>query len=604
MHIQSLTIILFLASLFQLKAQDLVFKASAPKYVRVGEQFQVQFSTNKSIDDFVPPSFENFDFLGGPMQSSSSSSTYINGKLEHNTTISLIYYLRATNPGVYTLDAATATYKRKSVSSNVLTIEVVGNNQQQQSQQQSPGTQSSSTPTTTEDPGNEIFLSLVFDKRNAYVGEQITAYVKIYTKVSLSSIERQTYKGPDFPGFFKQDLEIPPLTSLEREKVGNDIYHSGVIQKFVIYPQKAGKIVIEPFDLTVYLQKQVRQPRSIFDDFFGQAYSNVPVKLTSKAVSLNINALPIPQPDGFSGAVGHFSLSGSLNTNKVRANDAVSFKVSLSGKGNINLIEGINTDIPPSFEVYDPVVKTALDKSGYGGSKVFEITAIPRHAGNFSIAPFSLVYFDPASATYKTLRTQDFNLEVYRGAGDSSLVNVSGLSKEEVELLGSDIRFIKTTENFNRSNTYTFSSVVFYLVYLVCLVLIGIVFYVKREKIKRNADMASAKHRKAGRLAGKRFKVARNALKHNNYSLFYDELSKALWGYLSDKLLIPVSSLSADSAKAALAGKGVDTSLTEKYLGVIQNCELARYAKGLTEKTPTVLYDEAVKVLLAIDQKL
>lgn len=598
--------ILFLfLSACSLLAQELEFKATAPKYVRVGEQFQIQFSMNKNVDDFAPPSFEGFDFIGGPMQSTSSSSSYENGKWVHNSTISFIYYLRAKQSGTFTIGPATATYKRNDVESNSVTLEVVGSSQQQSSAQTSTsGQQNQSSPSTTETAGDDIFLSLVLDKKNAYVGEQITAYIKIYTKVSLSSIDRQSYKGPEFSGFFKQDVEIPPLTNLTQEKVGNDIYYSGVLQKIIIYPQKAGKISISPFDLTVYMQKQVRQSRSILDDFFGQSYTNVPVKLSSKPVTVNVKSLPLPQPAGFTGAVGQFSLAGSLNTSKVRTNDAISFRVSLSGKGNIKLVENLNSELPASLEVYDPIVKVNIDNSGYSGTKVFEITAIPRHAGTFEIKPFSLIYFDPNTENYKTIQTQSFTLEVERGNSDSSAVIVSNMSKEDVELLGSDIRFIKTTTKLSKSDNYLIDSILYYIVFVVCILILIAVFIVKREQIKRNADITSSKHRKASKLANRRFKVARSALKLNEFDKFYEELSKALWGYLSDKLRIPVSSLSTSSAKDALLSKNVNSETIDNYLGIISHCEFARYAKGASDKLPSEIYDDAVKVLLLLDQKL
>jgi hypothetical protein len=601
-----LYIFVFVLTSCSLLAQDIEFTASAPKYVREGEQFQVQFTLNKNVEDFTPPEFEGFDFLDGPMQSTSQSTLYENGKLTRISTISFIYYLRAKKAGTYTLNPAKAVYKKNEVSSNSVTIEVVGNSQQQSSGQQNGASaqQNQSSPTTTEAPGNDIFVSLVLDKKNAYIGEQITAYIKIYTKVNLAGIDGQATKFPEFTGFFKQEVETPPLTNLTQEKVGNDIYYSGVLKKFVIFPQKSGAVTIDPFNLTVFVQKQVRQSRSIFDDFFGQSYSNVPVKLTSKPVTINVKALPEPQPDRYSGAVGQFSIAASLNTNKVRQNDAVTFRVSVSGKGNIKLIENVKSEIPATFEVYDPVVKSSIDNSGTSGSKVFEITAIPRSSGTFEIKPFSLVYFDPSTQSYKTIQTQAFTLEVEKGEGDSSSVIVSNMSKEDVELLTSDIRFIKTSAKFTRFYHYLTDSFWYYLMFIICILLLAFVFVFKKEQIRRNADITSTKHRKASKLANRRFKVARVELNNNNFDKFYEELSKALWGYLSDKLRIPVSLLSADSAKEALETKGISADIIEGYLGIISHCEFARYAKGATDKTPVEIYDEAVKVLLTIDQKL
>jgi hypothetical protein len=349
-------IFLIVLNTFSVFAQDLEFQASAPKYVRVGEQFQIQFSTNKNVDDFTPPGFEGFDFLGGPMQSTSSSSSYENGKWIHSSTVSFIYYLQAKQAGKFTIGPAKAIYKKNNVSSNSVNIEVVGNSQQQSTgASSSTNAQNQTSFTTTESNGNDIFLSLELDNKNVYVGEQITAYVKLYTKVSLASINWQTYKGPDFSGFFRQDIDLPDQVTLTQEKVGNDIYSMGILQKMIIYPQKSGNITIEPISLTVNTKKKVVR-RDIFG-FPDVSYAVNPIQLTSKSASVYVKALPAPQPDGYTGAVGQFNIAGSLNSNRVRTNDAISFRISLSGKGNIKLIEKINSEIPASIEVYDPIMK-------------------------------------------------------------------------------------------------------------------------------------------------------------------------------------------------------------------------------------------------------
>ncbi len=582
-------------------AQDVEFKATGPKYVRVGEQFQLQYSVNKKIDDFTPPGFNNFDFLGGPMQGSSSQTTVINGKITRNQTYTFTYYLRAKEPGEFTFKPALAKYKGSDIESNAINIEVVGSSGKSGTSTKSPAGNSQQSPKATEADGSEMFVRIVPNKRTAFVGEGITAWIKIYTKVSLSDIDRN-YKRPVFSGFYKQDIEVPPLTNLEREKVGDDIYYAGVLEKVVLFPQKSGKLVIEPFEITAYQQKQVRQSRSPLDNFFGPSYTSVPAKLKSKPVTINVKPLPGNQPEGFTGAVGQFSIKGSLNSNKVKTNDAVSFKVVLSGKGNIKLIESIDYNLPATMQVYDPVVKSNIDMSGQSGSKVFEITAIPRHSGVINIKPFKLVYFDTEAKAYKTIQTRPFTLEVERGTGDTSSVVISNLSKEDVELLGSDIRYIKVSSKLKPIGNYLIENTIYRLVYLFTMILFVVILIYKREQIKRNANVSALKNKKASKIAQKRFKKSKEFLKNNDLDLFYEEISRALWGYISDKLNIAQSSLSADNAKKALLEKNIDEELVNELFNTISNCEYARYAPGAVDKDPQDVYTDAINLLMKTEQ--
>ncbi|MBN1115887.1 MAG: protein BatD [Bacteroidales bacterium] len=599
MKIKLISGFILLAIATKLLAQDISFVASAPKYVRVGEQFQIQYTIDKNVDDFTPPDFDGFDYLGGPMQSTSSSTNIINGKVTRSTTFTLIYYLRAKSPGKYTIKPARSSYKKDQVSSNAVDIEVVGTATSQQPQSNTTQ-QSSGTATST---GDDIFVSLVLDKKTAYVGQQITAWVKVYTKVDLNDIDRRSYKGPEFNGFFKQNIEIPPLRNLEREKVGDEIYYSGVIEKFIISPQRTGKISINPFDLTVLLKKQARQPQSIFDDFFGPSYSSVPKKLTSKSVTVNVKPLPENQPAEFSGAVGSYSIKGSINTNKVNVNEAIQFKIVVSGQGNIRLIEKLNYDLS-FFDVFDPVVNSNVDNSGLGGTKVFEITAIPRHAGTFSIDPFSLTYFDINSKSYKTLKTQTFDLIVDKGDADTSSIIITNIAKEDVELLSSDIRYIKTNSKFKPSHNYLIAQFRYYIIYIILLTASSLILIFKRKQIKNNADIVRTRNKKASKVAKKRLKKALSLLKANEKENFFEELSRALWGYFSDKLNIPVSNLSAEKAKASLMNKNIDNQIVDDMLKVISDCEFARYAPGGFDRSLKEVYDEAAKFITIIDQKL
>ncbi|MCG8685563.1 MAG: BatD family protein, partial [Desulfobacterales bacterium] len=316
---------LLVINLIGLKGQDVTFTANAPKYLRQGEQFNLTYTTNKSVKNLKAPNLNDFQYLGGPATGSSTSIQVVNGQTTRTASYTYTFYLRAAKSGTFNIAPATAEYGGKTITSNSLSVEVVGSGNQQQGGGSSSGSGNTSTPSAsgnTQSSGEDLFVRLHMDKRTAYVGEQVTAWVKIYTKVNLSAVDDQ-FGGPDMTGFFKQPVDVPPLRQLEREKVGNELYHSGLVYKVILYPQKTGEITIPSFEYKVGVQQQTNQQRSIFDDFFGSSYRTVQVDLKSKPVKMKI--LPLPangRPADFSGAVGNFSVSSSVNTNELVTNDA------------------------------------------------------------------------------------------------------------------------------------------------------------------------------------------------------------------------------------------------------------------------------------------
>ena len=584
-------------------AQDVSFKANAPKVLRAGEQFQLEYVIDANVDEFNPPEFGAFRFLGGPSQGSSTSMSIINGKTSRVSTYSFTYYLQAPQQeGTYTLEPAVAKVKKKEVSSNALTIEVVGSSQP--SSTPSTGGQQTA-PSQPASGGDNLYVSLEVDKRTAYVGEQITAWIKLYTQVNVVNID--PFDPPKYVGFYQQEVETPPLRSLEREKVGDDIYYTGVLTKVILYPQRSGEMVIDPFNLTVVVQQQTRRrSQSIFDQFMGSQFDHKRITLQSKPVKLTINPLPPNQPPDFNGAVGRFQLGAGISGTQVTTNDAVTVKVNISGRGNIRLIEDLKANFPPTFDVFEPTKKVHIDKNNEGrsGTVTYEYTAIPRHAGNFRIAPFTMSYFDPSARTYKTLETQGFDVSVAKGEGDSTSVMISNLSKSDVELLGTDIRYIATNTTLRTKAFYLFGNRWFYLVYIGSLILFIIILIVRREQIKRSANVAKYRNRKAGRMASKRLKAARIILNSNNKDQFFEELGKALWGFLSDKLSIPMSELSKEKVHEVFQQQGVDQETMDRFFEIADTCEFARFAPGGRDSEMADLYSGASKIISALNQKL
>jgi len=589
-----------------LSAQEVSFLAQAPKMVSAGEQFQLTYTLSESVDDFTPPDFGKFRYLGGPSTGSSTSISIVNGRTTRTSTYTFTYYLQAPpDGGTIILEAATANYKRNQIRSNTVQIEVVASGSQSSqpaSGRISPAQKESSSTTT----GADIYVRLETDKNSAYIGEQITVWIKIYTQVSITDIDPQ-FKGPDFVGFYQQNIELPSVISLEQERVGDDIYHTALIKKVILTPQKSGKITIDPFGLIVGIQKQTRRrPQSIFDQYFGSPYETSRLELKSNRVTFHIKPLPPDTPTGFNGAVGTFQIDGSANLTETKVNDAVTFRIHITGKGNIKLIDKISNNFPPTFEIFDPVRKVQIDANSQGrsGKVTFEYTAIPRHAGNFEIPPFSLVYFDPEAQTYKTASTPSFSILVHKGEGDSTSIVTSNLSKEEIELLGSDIRYIETKTNFITKGQFVFDSRWFYAIYIISICIAVIVLIFRREQIRRTANVVKFRNRKAGRIAAKRFKKTNALLKAHDKNGFYDELEQALWGFLADKLNIPYSELSKDRVIKEFDQLNIPSEISDEFFNIVDSCQLARYAPGDIQDEMSDLFHRASHIIGRLDQKL
>lgn len=595
--------IIYLTQAFTVIAQDISFKASAPQVMRTGEQFQLEYTINANVDEFTPPNFDEFRFLGGPSQGSSTSISMVNGKTTRVSTYTFSYYLQApAAAGTYTLQPALAKFKKKEVNSNSLTIEVVGSTQSSSS---SSATNQQPASSASNSSGNNLYIRLEVDKRSAYVGEQITAWIKLYTQVNVVNIDQ--FNPPNYIGFYQQEIEIPPLRSLEREKVGDDIYHTGVLKKVILYPQRSGEITIDPFDLTVVVQKQTRRrSQSIFDQMMGPQYDQSKINLKSKPVKLTIKPLPPNQPADFNGAVGKFQISASTNETEVTTNDAVTIKVNISGRGNVRLMEDVKTKFPPTFDVFEPTKKVRIDESNQGRSGVvsYEYTAIPRHAGNFKISPFTMSYFDPSAKSYKTIQTRDFDIFVAKGTGDSASVMVSNLSKSDVELLGSDIRYIETSTVLRAKAFYLFGSRWSYIIYFGSLLIFVTILVVRREQMRRSANAVKYRNRKAGKTASKRLKAAHKILHSEKKELFFEELGRAMWGFLSDKLNIPLSELSKERVLNEFEKQKIEKETVDKFFEIADTCEFARFAPGGRDSEMPELYSKAAKIISTLNQKL
>lgn len=593
---------------WQVKAADKVrFVAEAADVVVSGDQVRLVFTVNsQDIKDFRAPSIKGFDVLMGPSRSQQSSIQIINGKRTSNSSTAFTYILLAGSPGTYTIPAASVEVNGEKVFSNAISIKVLPQDQNSGNSSNNGGGSASSSRSQAAGSrisANDLFITATASKTTVHEQEAILLTYKVYTVVNL----RQLYgKMPDLKGFHTQEVELPQQKTFTLEHYKGRNYNTTVWSQYVLFPQQTGKLEIPSitFDGVVAQQTVSDDP---FDAFFnGGGYVEVKKIITTPKVVINVQPLPA-KPAGFSGAVGEFKLASSINATDVKTNDAVTIKLTLSGTGNMKLIGTPEVKFPQDFEIYDPKVTDdyKLTNSGLTGTKTFEYLAIPRHAGNFTIPAVEFTYFDLKSNSYKTLKTEAYNLKVAKGQGNADQVISDFTNKESVKMLGKDIRFIKLGDSSLRpKGDFFFGTVGYYLCYLIPLLLFVVFAVIYRQKALENANVAKVKTKKANKVATRRMKLAGKLLAENKKNEFYDEVLKALWGYISDKLSIPVSQLSKDNIEAELTNYGVQEALIAEFIGVLNECEYARYAPGNENEAMDKVYSASVEVISKMENSI
>lgn len=595
-----------------LNAQNVRVSASASQNVlEVGEQFELQFTASAEPSNLVVPEVRDFKLLYGPSTQNSVSTQIINGKVTQSASYAYIYVMQAVKPGKYLIGAAEITVGGKKYKTNTISIEVVGNNQAKpqsgsnaNSGQQGSNSSASDAPASSE---GDLFLRIILDKKTVYQGERVNATIKFYSKLSVSQLGQMV--NPVFNGCFQQELQIPPITSLQRENLNGQIYGTAVLKKYVLIPQKSGSITIEPLTIECVIRQQIsRRSRNPLDDAFGPQVQEIPKKAKSLPVVINVKPLPANAPASFSGAVGKFSFNATIDKTSAKTNDAISFKVTVTGNGNIKLIDAPKIAFPSDFDSYDPKISENISATsgGVSGSKTFEYLLIPRNPGQFTIDPVSFSYFDTEDGQYKSLSSKDFKLDIAKGADNQSAGVVSNnLSREDVKYIGKDILYIKTSgDSLAKKDSYFFGSIAFYLLYAIGLVLFAAAVWMWRKMIRENANVALVRNRRANKFAAKRLKQAHVHLSANEKEKFYEELLKGIWGFLSDKLNIPQSELSRDTARELLEKRNVATELTDRFIALADNCEFARYAPSSAGIDMNDDYKKAIELITKLQQTL
>ena len=599
------TIILFMATLATAFADEITFTTSAPNAVVVNQRFRLKYTINRrNVREPLVPAIENFNVLAGPYRSEQSSTQIINGEVTSTQAVTFTYTLLAEKEGAFTIPGATIKVDGKEYTSNPVKVKVLPEDKSasaaSNARQQRPTQQ---TNAGNEISADELFMTATVNKTKVYEQEALLLSYKVYSAVNLTSLNG---KAPDLKGFQIQEVELPRNKEWQIEHYKGRNYRTLLWQQFVLFPQQSGEIEIPSTTFEGVVTQQVRNYDDIFSFFGGNNYVEVKRELRTPKLKINVQKLPAGKPESYSGAVGNFKISSSVSTTELKANEAVTLRLVISGTGNMKLIKTPEIAFPEDFEIYDPKVenKFTLKNNGFSGNKIIEYLAIPRYGGSYTIPAVKFTYFDINAREYKTVETESYTLQVEKGKETGGAV-AAYVSKEELKMLGQDIRYIKRgAAVWGMRGNYFYASLQYYLWYAVPFVLFVLYIIVCRKQMKENANIAAMRTKKANKVAVKRLKVAKKLMHENKSGGFYDEILKTLWGYMSDKLNIPVSQLSKENIAARLAERGVEESLVNELHNLLNEAEFARYAPGDASAAMENVYKQAMSVISTMENTI
>lgn len=609
------TVLLVVQTLMVWAAGKPVFEASLPLVVAVGEAFRVEFALNAKPDEdsFRAPSFEGFDVLAGPAVSTGSSIQIINGSMSKSVNCTYTFVLLPKAAGNYSIGVAEVAVDGEVVRTNPLPIQIVeegsapavqgstGERQQQREQNQ--------TTAQNRIAEDDVLLRAVVSKRSVYKNEPLHVTYKLYTRVPF--VDYSFEASPTFNGFWAQDLVNKKSNAQSsRETYNGKVYESYVLGDWLLYPQQVGQLSIDPMGMTIVAQVVV--PSRNYDPFFGSGHEvyNVPRKVRSQPVTVTVNPLPAGAPASFTGAVGQFTMECTPPAEHLAANSAATYTVRLSGSGNLTFVQAPTLQLPSSFEQYNVKTTEAINASATGitGYRQFEYPFIARAEGEFEIPAVEFSYFDPVRQEYHTLRSKELLMEVTpdeKGTSAEAVVLPGrGLSKEEVKLLGEDIRFIKLGDSQlgKEREPLIFSNLYWTLLGGIVL-LFGVAYLSLRRKIRESQNLVLVRGKRANKVALQRFRVARQAMEEQNRHAFYEEMLHALWGYMSDKFNIPVSNLTKEYVREQLVKRGMTAEESQRFSQIITRCDEAQYSPMATAQMQEV-YEEGVALLSLVEQRV
>ena len=590
-------------SLFIATAQTLT--GSAPTHVSVGEQFRLTYTINtQNVSDFragdIP---DELEVLIGPNRSMQSSYQMINGHTSSSSSITYTYIVCATKNGTFTIPSAHAVVGGKSIASNQLTIKVSGaaqgNSGGGSSRQRRQDDGVEVRDAGSQISGSDLFIKVSANKKHVHEQEPILLTYKVYTLVGLTSLRGDM---PDLKSFYTQEVTLPSQKSFSIETFNGRPYKTTTWSQYVMFPQMTGKLQIPSITFEGIV---VQQNRNIdpFEAFFNGGSGYVEVKKKIVAPSIDIQVDPLPErPAGFSGGVGHFSVSAQLNKTETKANDPVSLRITVSGAGNLKLIKQPQVNLPKDFDKYEPKTtdKTKLTTNGTEGSITYDLLIVPRHQGHYEIPPVELTYFDTSANAYKTVKSEPLMLNVAKGSGPGSVSDFSG--QQDLQELSRDIRHIKTGDvNQQGVGEFFFGSVVYWISLALMAIVFISLFVIFRQRAIENANVTKRRSGKASKMAAKRLKKASRLMSDNKPGEFYDEVLRALWGYVGDKLNIPVEQLSHDNISQRLSDRLVGEETIAQFMGALDECEFERYAPGDPKGNMNKVYEKAMTAIVEIE---
>lgn len=602
-------------------AQDPSIKVSAKHQVSVGEQFKIAFEVNADGKKFTAPSFEHFTVVGGPFNSSSSSVQIVNGSMSRTVNNTYSYVLRAEKEGDFTIGSASIVVNGNTIKSEPYQISVVKDVSSASVASQGGSQASSQSQQGTTDPkvsGQDLFLKVFPSKKSAYIGEPVVLTYKLYTRVPVSQLS--VSKMPSYGGFWMKEASDNNGTLRQSSEVVNGVeYTTAEVKKVVLIPQKSGKLSVEPMGIECIAQivtqrsnQQSNDPFDIFfnDPFFSRNYTNVQKNIETATITLDVKSLPEDgKPAGFTGAVGNYNFSASIDRTEAATNEALNLTLTVSGSGNIELLNLPVPVFPPDFEVYDPKITSSVDVNSQGtnGTKKAEYLIIPRRAGDFNIPAVTFSYFNPSKNQYVTLASPEMDIKIHKGSGDESGegAGLYASNQEGIKYLGSDIRHINTTDlKLKPSNTVFFASPLYFTIIAALLLVFVIALMLLKKQRQFKQDVALVRNKKATKVAKGRLKSAFKFMKDNDQTHFYEEMSQALWGYISDKLGIERSVLSMDTVKEAMMGKGIEEELSDQFVDTLNTCEFARFAPGDAAAKMEGLYEKGLDVIMKVEKAI
>ena len=589
------------------------FTVDAPRVVGQDEIFRVVYTADGEITDFTNPTVTGAEILAGPSPSRMQSTQIINGQRTERLEISYTFILRPTGAGTAKISQASASiggkvYTTKEISIEVVKGEASQNGSQQQSGAVTGNTQSGNRSSAGEVSAKDVFLKLSFSKTKVVKGEPIVATLKLYTRVPIAGFE--DIKFPVFNGFWSQEIETPQNINFVRENVDGQIYNSAVLRKYMLLPQQTGDLAIKPAEMICQVQVRTASTggRSIFDDFFDSGYQVVKKRVNSGETSIKVSPLPAGAPASFGQGVGNFTLSVALSRDSVKAHEAGSVIVKVEGTGNLNLIEAPKVELPADFELYDMKSSNnySYGSNGISGSKTFEFPFIPRSEGVFEVPPVEYSYYDIKTNKYVTLKSLPVSIKVLKGdsqVGTGSLIQ--GISKQAVANLGEDIRYIlQGNPAFSAKGKFFVGSVAFFVVLVLIALMYVVLHYFLQKRAKLKGDVVRTRNRKANKVARMRLKLANSYMEQSLRSPFYEELHKALLGYISDKLAIQFADMQRDTIKETLENKKVSQSNIADFMQLLEDCEMARYSMESGAGEMSAQYQKAISVISNLEGEL